>query len=107
MNPFGNRMATREGERPQDDAPVASRETLALVTWSDGEAALVHNLLEQYGIPSRVVSDFPHALLPVSVDGLGEIRVFVPSDRYDEAIELLAEHRREGLGIAEPGDSEA
>ena len=52
MNSFGNRMATREGERPQDDAPVASRETLALVTWSDGEAALVHNLLEQYGIPS-------------------------------------------------------
>ena len=100
-------MATREGERPEDDVPVASRETLALVTWSDGEAALVHNLLEQYGIPSRVVSDFPHTLLPVSVDGLGEIRIFVPSDRYEEAVELLAEHRREGLGIAEPGDRDA
>jgi putative signal transducing protein len=100
-------MATREGERPEDDVPVASRETLALVTWSDGEAALVHNLLEQYGIPSRVASDFPHTLLPVSVDGLGEIRVYVPSDRYEEAVELLAEHRREGLGIAEPGDRDA
>jgi hypothetical protein len=40
----------------------------------------------------------------VSVDGLGEIRVFVPTDRYEEAIELLAEHRREGLGLALPAD---
>lgn len=104
MNVLEHIMATREGERPDEDVPRASRETLALRTWSDGEAALVHNLLEQYGIPSRIVSDFPHALLPVSVDGLGEIRVFVPTDRYEEAIELLAEHRREGLGLALPAD---
>ena len=94
----------RENERPDDEVPETSRETLALRTWSDGEAALVHNLLGEYGIPSRVVSDFPHALLPVSVDGLGEIRVYVPTDRYAEAVELLAEHRREGLGIASASD---
>lgn len=97
-------MAMRERERPDEDVPATSRETIALRTWSDGEAALVHNLLQEYGIPSRVASDFPHALLPVSVDGLGEIRIYVPTDRYEEAVELLAEHRREGLGIASPGD---
>ena len=96
----------REREQPDEDLPVASRETLALKTWSDGEAALVHNLLGEYGIPSRVVSDFPHTLLPVNVDGLGEIRVYVPTDRYEEAVELLAEHRREGLGIAGPSDAD-
>ena len=88
-----------ERERQDDEVPQAVRETLALTTWSDGEAALVHNLLEEYGIPSRVVSDFSHAVLPVSV-----ARVYVPTDRYEEAVELLAEHRREGLGIAPPGD---
>ena len=99
-------MAMREREQPDDEVPVASRETLALTTWSDGEAALVHNLLGEYGIPSRVVSDFPHTLLPLSIDGLGEIRIYVPTDRYEEAVELLAEHRREGLGIAGPGDTD-
>ena len=99
-------MTMGERERPDENAPGTTRETLALITWSDGEAALVHNLLGEYGIPSRVVSDFPHTLLPVSVDGLGEIRVYVPTDRYEEAVELLAEHRREGLGIAGPGDAD-
>lgn len=77
------------------------REALLMRTWSDGEAAVVRQLLDQYGIPCRVVSDVPHAILPLSVDGLGEVRVLVPADRCEEAIELLAEHRRQGLEIVE------
>lgn len=73
--------------------------------WSDGEAAVVQQLLDQYGIPCRVVSDVPHSVLPLSVDGLGEIRVLVPADRLSEATELLAEHRRQGLEIVDDDET--
>jgi hypothetical protein len=72
-------------------------------TWSDGEAEMVRQLLEGYGIPCQVVSDVPHTVLPISVDGLGEVRILVPADRLEEARRLLAEHRREGLSIVDGG----
>jgi hypothetical protein len=74
-------------------------------TWSDGEAAIIRQLLESYGISCRVTSDVPHSVLPLTVDGLGELRLLVPPGRLDEARSLLAEHRREGLGLVpgEPG----
>jgi hypothetical protein len=88
-------------EPPQGtDAGGGAREALLLRTWSDGEASVVQQLLEQYGIPCRVVSDITHAVYPFSVDGLGEVRVLVRSDRLDEAVAILAEHRRHALEIA-------
>jgi hypothetical protein len=76
---------------------------LVVRTWSDGEALLVRQILESYGIPCQVVSDVPHTVLPLSIDGLGEIRIFVPASRLDEARSLLAEHQREGLEIMDGG----
>jgi hypothetical protein len=76
---------------------------LLVRTWSDGEAAMLRQILESYGIPCQVVSDFTHTVLPLTVDGLGEIRIFVPAGRLDEARELLAAHRRQGLEIVEGG----
>lgn len=75
-------------------------------TWSDGEAALVRQLLDAYGIPCRIVSDVTHTVLPLSVDGLGEIRVLVAADQVEEAREILAEHRREGLEALPGGKDE-
>jgi hypothetical protein len=72
-------------------------------TWSDGEAEMVRQILESNEIPCRVVSDVTHAVFPLSVDGLGEIRLLVPRDRIDEALEILAQHRREGLEIVPGG----
>ena len=70
---------------------------LLMTTWSDGEAEIVRHLLDEYGIPCRVVSDVPHTVLPVAVDGLGEIRIFVPEGHAEEARDLLAAHRRQGF----------
>ena len=89
-----------EAERPSQ----ANR--LVVRTWSDGEALLVRQLLESYGIPCQVVSDVPHSLLPLSVDGLGEIRILVSGARLDEARSLLAEHLRQGLEIVDGGKDE-
>jgi hypothetical protein len=65
-------------------------------TWSDGEAEIVRHLLESYEIPCQVVSDVTHALLPIAVDGLGEVRIFVLESSFEEASELIADHRRLG-----------
>jgi len=79
-------------------------EVVLLRIWSDGEAMIVQQLLAQYGIRSRVVSDVPHALLPLTVDGLGEVRILIAAEALDDATALLAEHRRQGLEVAEdPG----
>jgi hypothetical protein len=74
-----------------------------MTTWNDGEAAMIRQILENHGIPTQVVSDVPHTVLPISVDGLGEVRILVPADRVNEAHELLAEHRREGLTVVDGG----
>lgn len=70
---------------------------LLMTTWSDAEAEMVRQILATRDIPCQVVSDVPHSVLPISVDGLGELRILVPASRSDEARELLAEYRRGGL----------
>ena len=97
MNAGQEDPSANEAERPTQPNRLVVR------TWSDGEALLVRQLLESYGIPCQVVSDVPHTLLPLSVDGLGEIRILVPATRVDEARALLAEHLRQGLEIVDGG----
>ena len=86
-----------------DEPEPAVANVLLMRTWSDGEALLLRQLLGSYGIPCQVVSDVPHAVFPLSVDGLGEIRILVPASRLDEARSLLADHLRNGLEIVHDG----
>lgn len=76
---------------------------LLMKTWDDGEAELVRQLLTTYGIPCQVVSDVPHSLFPLTVDGLGEVRILVPSARAAEARGCVADHLRRGIGILPDG----
>jgi hypothetical protein len=82
-------------DRPNSPG-VPEGSALLMKTWSDGEAEIVRNLLESYEIPCQVISDVTHTLLPLAMDGLGEIRIFVPEARFEEASEVIAEHRRQG-----------
>lgn len=90
-----------------DEPEPAAPNRLLVRTWSDGEALLVRQLLGSYGIPCQVVSDVPHTVLPLSVDGLGEIRILVPASRFDEACSLLADHLRHGLEVVDGGKTPA
>lgn len=90
----------QSGEDPE--AGRASR-VLLVTTWSDGEASIIKQLLETYGIICQVESDVPHTVFPLSVDGLGEIRVLVAADRLEEARRILAEHLREGFKLVDDG----
>jgi len=60
----------------------------------DSEASVIKSLLESYGIPCHAASEIPHSLYPLTVDGLGEIRVYVPAPLAHEALRILSEHRR-------------
>lgn len=68
--------------------------------WNDSEANLVRSLLESYGIPVAVGSDVTHAVYPITVDGLGEIRISVPGEHREEALRILEEHKAEGRKLA-------
>lgn len=67
---------------------------------SDVEVALVRGLLDTHGIRSVVSSDVPHAIFPLSVNGLGVIRVGVRADEAEEARRLIESYRAEPA----PGD---
>jgi len=53
------------------------------------EAQGIKCALEAAGIPARLKTEAANRLFPVTVDGLGAIRVLVPSDRLDEARDVI------------------
>ena len=67
-------------------------------THSDIEASIVRSLLESQGIRSIASSDLPHSIFPLSVDGLGEVRISVHADEADEAQRVIESHRTEVKG---------
>jgi ribonuclease-3 len=64
-------------------------------THSDAEASIVSGLLEANGVPSVVSASITHAVFPLSVSDLGEVRISVPEDAAEEARRIIADHRRE------------
>ncbi len=67
--------------------------TVIFRTHSDVEASVVRGLLESHGIQSVASSDVPHAVFPLSIDGLGEVRIAVRDDEAESARRLIANHR--------------
>ena len=62
--------------------------------WTDSEASVIKSLLLSYNIPCHYSSEMPHRIYPVSVEGLAEIRIFVPAVLASEALRILDAHRR-------------
>jgi ribonuclease-3 len=72
-------------------------------THSDVEASIVRGLLETHGIDALVSSDVPHSVFPLSIDGLGEVRISVHESEADEAQRIISSHRvDEGRGSVTP-----
>jgi ribonuclease-3 len=67
-------------------------------TWSDIEASIVRGLLEAHGIDVSVASDVPHTVFPLTINGLGEVRIAVPGDNADAAARLIQDYRASGEG---------
>ena len=78
-------------------------------TRSDIEASIVQGLLEAHGIRSFLASDVTHAVFPLTIDPLGEVRLKVRSLDADEARRVIEGHREEavrGQVLQAPGDLE-
>jgi ribonuclease-3 len=75
-------------------APVPDL-TVIFRTQSDVEASIVRGLLEANGVPSVITSDVPHNIFPLTVNGLGEVRISVREEDADEARRIIDGHRTE------------
>ena len=69
--------------------------TVIFRTQSDVEAKVVRGLLETHGIQTLLASDVPHSVFPLTIDGLGEVRLSVRSDEAEAAERLIADYRDE------------
>lgn len=68
------------------------------------QAEVIKGRLEASGIPALLDSE--SHMLPFSVPDMGEVRILVPSDRADEARELLgAEGSEEEFEELDSGDA--
>jgi hypothetical protein len=86
--------------RSDDGVPA-----VVATTWMRSEASVIKSLLESYHIPCHFASDLPHEIYPMNIDGIGQIRIYVPATVADEARRILAEHRRihAHLRLIDPG----
>lgn len=67
-------------------------------THSDVEASIVRSLLEAHGIRSLVSSDVSHAVFPLSVNDLGEVRISVHPEEAADAKQVIDTHRHDVPG---------
>jgi hypothetical protein len=57
------------------------------------EADLLQSYLEAYGVQTEIFQEsVGHNAFPVTIDGLGRVRIFVSKEQLDEARKLLADY---------------
>jgi hypothetical protein len=59
--------------------------------WGQAEADVIRSLLESHGITSLFRGRVLQSIYPMTMDGLGEIKIFVTEKDYDTAMAVLAE----------------
>src|SRR3970040_1204751 len=68
---------------------------VVFTTPSDIEARVVMALLDSHGIASFRISGNPHAIWPMVVNPLGEIRIAVPAEAGETARTIIDSHRED------------
>ncbi|MBN1824896.1 MAG: DUF2007 domain-containing protein [Candidatus Eisenbacteria bacterium] len=69
------------------------------------EAMVVKSLLDSEGIPCVYQSPIVQSVQPITIDGLGTVRILVNPEDEERARELLTGRKLPGL-VAEEGESE-
>ena len=60
--------------------------------WGMAEAEVIKSLLGSYGIKCLLRSHVVQSVHPFSVDGLGELKIFVNEKDYNRAKKIISEH---------------
>jgi ribonuclease III len=68
---------------------------VVFTTTSDIEASVVTALLDSHGIGSFRISGNPQAIWPMAVNALGDIRIAVAEDVWEDAQRIIASHRED------------
>ena len=68
---------------------MAKEPVIVRRTHSDAEAALIKGLLGDEGIACNIASDVPHSVYPITVAGLGEIRISVAETDAEAAKAII------------------
>lgn len=63
------------------------------VCWSDWEAEVIIGLLRAHDIGAQANSEIPHAVLPTTADGLGEIQILVIQEDALRARDVIQEQK--------------
>jgi hypothetical protein len=53
------------------------------------EAEIIKTKMESFGIPCMLKFESAGRLMGITMDGLGEVKVMVPADYYEQAAEAL------------------
>ncbi len=65
--------------------------------WNETEANLIKGLLEDFDIPSNLVTHVPPSVLPMTVNGLAEVRIMVTKTDLNNAKEIINDYFRESI----------
>ncbi|HEX32388.1 MAG TPA: tRNA (pseudouridine(54)-N(1))-methyltransferase TrmY [Candidatus Acetothermia bacterium] len=60
--------------------------------WEESKAHLIKGLLEDFGIPANLVRHVPPSVLPITVDGLSEVRIMVRPRDLQRAREIISDY---------------
>jgi len=52
-------------------------------------ACMAVDLLQGVGLHARILSDMTRSVYPFTMDGLGELKIVVPEEEADRALEIL------------------
>jgi hypothetical protein len=59
------------------------------------EVDIVKSLLESYGIPVNISYEAMRTVMGLTMDGMGNVDIFVPADKRDEAEKILNEQKED------------
>ena len=84
-------------ELPPEDEGIDPEASLVEVYQAAGdeEALIVKALLESEGIWCSLSSDVPHSVIPLTVDGLGAVRILVSEGDSNRAEQLISSQNTE------------
>lgn len=63
--------------------------------WGEPKALLIKGLLEDCDLPANLVMHVPPAVLPINIDGLGEVRIMVRERDLTRAREIISDYFEE------------
>ncbi len=79
-------LLDRDAEDSNQDLVVCHK------VWSEAKAQLISGLLLDFGIPANLVRQSPPSVYPVTVDGLGEVRIMVRPRDLERARAIIGDY---------------